>query len=122
MSDRAPNLAWALATAAMCCALNLKPLNAGVSIATVGRWRMAVNNSKLELVASVDGMSVTLPPFEVYVAMPGYAVFGLLGPGGGIIGGGPTEDDFIDDMANYLPPDELAAWGDDLEQRKAIRQ
>jgi hypothetical protein len=114
------SLAWALATSAACCARNEKPLPQGISEARVGRWIIVVNNSKLELPATVNGIATELPPFEVAVAMPEFVVFGLLGPAGGMIGGGVSEDEFIADMVAFLPPDELAIWGDAIEKRNRL--
>lgn len=111
-------IAWALATQAIAVKLDVIPLPPGLSEATVGRWNLVVNNSKLELPASVNGVETDLPPYEVAVSMTDYLVFGLLGPAGGMIGGGVTEDEFIADMVANLPKEALEPYAEELEQRK----
>jgi hypothetical protein len=119
----APSLAWALAAQAIGYKLETVPLPAGTHEAEVGRWRLVANNSKFELVHSRAGKrDVTLPPFEVYVEHLDYLVFGLLGPEGGLLGGGYSEDEFIADMVDYLPPDAVALFADGLEARKETKQ
>ena len=91
--DPAPiSTAFYLAVAAVA-ASNGSPLPKGVSEATVGNWRLAVNNSREEL--PFNGHSLT--PFTVYAENTVYLGFSLFDAYEGVFGGIP-EDQFIADM------------------------
>lgn len=117
----APSLAWALGSQAVGYALETVPLPAGPSEATVGRWRLVVNNSKLDAVhPNAPRAPIELRPFELYCEHLDVVSFGLLAPDGGILGG-YTEDAFVDDMVAFLPPDALLPFEELIETRKETR-
>lgn len=116
-----PSLAWALGAQAVGYALETIPLPPGPSEAMVGKWRLVVNNSKLDAVhVAGDRDPLELRPFELYCEHTEFVSFGLLGPDGGIIGG-YSEDRFIDDMVAALPADALLPFEELIETRKEIR-
>jgi len=114
MSGRNPSLAWALAAQAIAFKLGVAPLPHGTSEAEVGRWRLAINATSLDLTHKAEGKpDVELRPFEVYAEHLDYVAFGLLAPDGGVVGGYP-EAQFIADMVAFLPPDALSPFADQL--------
>ena len=116
------NLAWALAGQAISHKLNMQPLPRGTSEAEVGRWRLVINNSSLEMVHSAPPKpDISLPMMEIYCEHLDYLSFGLLGPAAGMIGG-YSEEQFIADMVEYLPTDALEPWRDEIELRKETKQ
>lgn len=110
-----PCLAWALGAQAIAHKLDMMPLPKGTSEAVVGRWRLIVNNTELELIHSAPpARDVELPPFELYCQHLDFFSFGLLGPNGGMIGG-YTEERFIADLIPHLSKESLVMFGSELE-------
>ena len=84
--------------------LKIKPLAPGLSVVETEEWAFGVNNSK----EPVKHEGVDIEPFELVARHKVYLLFAVMGPAGGMIGGGMPEDEFIAQM-KAICPDEATA-------------
>lgn len=109
-----PCLSWALASVALAARLDQAPLPKGINDATVGKWRLVLNNSRLEVPFPDGPQFPELKPFELYVSNVDFVAIGLLAPDGGLIGG-YTEDRFIAEIIPHLPQSALNDFAEELD-------
>ena len=96
MSDTPLSLAFYEGVAAVARVVGITPLPSGLNAAKVGSWQLTLNASNEPL--TKEGSEVPIPPFNLLAEHDKYFVIALIGPDGGCIGGGITEDQFIADM------------------------
>lgn len=107
MADVAPNLAWACALEAFATVVRDRPFPKGLNEAEVGDWRMQVNASGEEL--TVPGYDTPIEAWGLVATHKDFLLIVVLGPGGGVIGGGMSEDAFIEQMRAIAASTPVAA-------------
>jgi hypothetical protein len=70
------------------------PLPSGLTQVEAGEWDLSINVSKTDI--EKDGFS--FPPYTVIAQHRKYLIISAIGPDGGMIGGGMTEGEFIQQM------------------------
>lgn len=86
--------AYYAAVEAVASKVEQRPLPHGINEIEAGDWKLALNASGQPI--EHDGGNI--PPWSVLAQHKVYFVIALLDPGGGTIGGGMPEDQFIADM------------------------
>jgi hypothetical protein len=71
-----------------------RPLPKGINVARVGNWVLTLNASA----APIEHDGQELAPFTILATHNDYLIICVLAPDGGIVGGGMTEGEFIEEM------------------------
>jgi len=74
------------------------PLPKGITAVETDKWRLAVNNSDEQADWEGDGCGAGIPPYSVAAIHKECVQMAIVDAAGGTIGGGMTEDQFIDEM------------------------
>lgn len=70
------------------------PLPKGLTEVETPDWKLAVNSGR----EPVQWQGSELPGYTVGALHKEFLIIAMIGPDGGVIGGGMTEDQFIEDM------------------------
>lgn len=91
-------VAFHRAVTAMSTVISERPFPVGLVKAEVGDWDMTVNTSGQEI--SEDG--IAYGAFTLHATHRTFFVIAVFDPAGGMIGGGMTEAQFIEDMDKLI--------------------
>jgi hypothetical protein len=96
------SLAYVATMEAIGTAIPDRPFPPGLNRVELGEWTLTANASGEEL--KRDGSSIAIPPYSILAEHKVFCVICILDPGGGMIGGGMTEDEFIEQMNSLATP------------------
>jgi hypothetical protein len=74
------------------------PLPPGITAVETNNWRLAVNNGRENASWDDGGCGAEIGPYGVAAVHKDILAMAMLDAAGGTIGGGMTEDQFIDEM------------------------